>query len=415
MNCEEVQKYLMDSLDKSLGLEHVQEIEEHLGGCALCSEELASLAACQRLVFSLPAVDPPANFTARVMAEVREAAHPPSFWERLFVPLQMKIPLQATALLLIAVLAAYVYQKEPLQQESVVAIRPERFSSKQDETDKAAPSVAQAPPVDSRTTKVAKEANPGALPQEFIDAAQSKEPEALPKPSEQKKNTESQPGTPATTLAPEQVRPPATLTPTPNSSKLSEAASPRPEKSSPSGPAQATGALAPVPQTETDSALRGAPAAGKSMLSPEPRERNVASSLDALSSGTVLPADHELAIRLKKPTRDDKGTADRLRSDRAQVERQSSTLQQEEKSLDQARERAIETGEPQTVWLMIPRNQYALLKKDLAGLGNIEMESPILANKNDTVSKSSDRIRIRVTIFPPLPSASTLPSQPSTR
>ncbi|MET0502939.1 MAG: DUF2275 domain-containing protein, partial [Candidatus Binatia bacterium] len=265
MNCEEVQKYSMDFLDKSLDLVHVQEIEEHLSGCAPCSEELASLTACQRLVSSLPAVDPPIYFTARVMAEVREAAHRQSFWQRLFFPLRMKIPLQATGFVLIAVLAAYVYEKEPLQQESVVAIRPEAFSSKRDETDKTARSVPQTPKTNSRTP--------------------AKEAKAFPNASEREKSAESPASAPATDLAQEQVRPPAMLAPGPKSSTLSAGASPRLEKSSPPGPIQAKGALAPVPPTETHNALKGASAVGKSLVSPDPRESNVASSLDSLSSG----------------------------------------------------------------------------------------------------------------------------------
>ena len=122
MNCEEVQKYLADFLDKSLDIERTQEIEDHLAACSLCSEEVASLAECHRLVSGLPVVEPPVGFTTRVMAEVREAAHPPSLWERLFLPLRIKIPLQATAVVLIAVLAAYIYQKEPLQRESRVTL-----------------------------------------------------------------------------------------------------------------------------------------------------------------------------------------------------------------------------------------------------------------------------------------------------
>ena len=68
MNCEEVQKYLSDFLDKSLDNERAQEIEDHLAACSLCSEEMASLAECQRLVSGLPVVEPPVGFTNRVMA-----------------------------------------------------------------------------------------------------------------------------------------------------------------------------------------------------------------------------------------------------------------------------------------------------------------------------------------------------------
>ena len=85
-----------------------------------------------------------------------------------------------------------------------------------------------------------------------------------------------------------------------------------------------------------------------------------------------------------------KPRADRLASG-AQAERRSLTSQEEAKNLDQARERAIQTGQSQTVWVTIARNQYELFKKELADLGNIEVESFTPDPKNDAVAKSSDQ------------------------
>ena len=420
MNCEEVQKSLSDLLDKSFDVERAQEIEDHLTACPLCSEEMARLTECQRLVSALPAVEPPLGFTNRVMAEVREAANPPSLWERLFLPLSIKIPLQATAVVLIAVLAAYIYQKEPLQRESGVSFQPESSFRKQEETHNLAPSAAQGPTAPFKTKRVAEETK--ARVQEFKDSAQLKEPQSPPKTEEQNKGIAgSHPDAPATSHAQNQVRSPATLGPTPlrqKSSAATEATSPRPEQSSPSGAAQAKGALAPVPQPEKENVSKDAAAAGKSLLSPEARERGAASSLDALRSGTgvgvALPAEHELAIRLREPVRDDKATGDRLASG-AQAERRSLTSQEEAKNLDQARERAIQTGQSQTVWVTMARNQYEPFKKELADMGSIEVEAFTPNSKNDAVAKSSDKLRIKVTILPPLASGNPVPSQPSNR
>ena len=184
MNCAEVQKYLSDFLDKSLDIEHTREIEDHLAACSLCSEEMASLAECHRLVSGLAAVEPPVGFTTRVMVEVRKAANPPGLWQRLFLPLQIKIPLQATAVVLIGVLATYIYQKESLQRESVVAVPPE---SKQDETDKLAPSVAQAPAGDSKRGVVADKGKMRVQEQESKDSGQLKKPQLLSQPEEPQK------------------------------------------------------------------------------------------------------------------------------------------------------------------------------------------------------------------------------------
>jgi hypothetical protein len=416
MNCEEVQKYLADFLDKSLDIERTQEIEDHLTGCSLCSEEVASLAECHRLVSGLPVVEPPVGFTTRVMAEVREAANPPSLWERLFLPLGIKIPLQATAVVLIAGLAAYIYQKEPLQRESVVPVQPQSSFREQNETDRLAPSVTRAPTTSSKTKEVAEEIKPRV--QEFKDSAKLKEPQSTPKAEEQNKGIAgSQPADPAISRAQNQVRSPATLSPTPlqeKSSAAGEAASPRPEQFSPPAGVQSKGDLAPVPQPEKENASKDTVAAGKPLLPSEALGRSATSSPKALRSGTVvgvaLPADHELAIRLKEPGRGDKAAADRLASSGAEAERRSLTSQEEAKTLNQARQQAIQTGESQTVWVTIARNQYELFKKELADMGSIEVEAFTPDPKNDAVAKSSDRVRIKVTILPPLPSGNPLPS-----
>jgi hypothetical protein len=131
--------------------------------------------------------------------------------------------------------------------------------------------------------------------------------------------------------------------------------------------------------------------------------------------GVTLPADQELAIRLKEPGRNDKAAADRLASSGAEPERRSLSSQEETKNLNQARQQAIQTGESQTVWVTIARNQYELFKKELADMGNIEVEAFTPNSKNDAVAKSSDRLRIKVTILPPLVSGKPVPSEPSSR
>jgi hypothetical protein len=388
MNCEEVQNQLLDLLDKSLDSGRAQEIEDHLAACSLCTKELASLTECHRLVSGLPVVEPPVGFTTRVMAEVRGVAHSPGLWERLFLPLQIKMPLHATAVVLIGVLAAYIYQKEPLQRESGMIVQP---ATKKDETAKLAPSVAQAPAADSNTTKIEEQAKTRV--QKFKDISRSKD----------------------------QIRSPATLSPAPlqeKSSAASESASSRPGRSLSSEKTQAKGTLAAAPQPETENASKDTAATGKSLLSPEARERSAASSLDALrSSGVVvgaMPADHKLAIRLKEPLRDEKVMEDRFSSDRAQAERRSLT-QEEAKNLEQAREQTLQTGQSQTVRVTIARNQYELFKKELTDLGNIELESFTPDPKIDSIAKSSDRLRIEVMILPPLASGNSEPPQPSSR
>src|SRR5262249_36492243 len=185
MNCAEVQKYLSDFLEKSLDNERAGAIEDHLPACSPCSEEFVGLAECQKLVSRLPQVELPAGFTHQVMARVREAAQPPSLWKRLFWPLRIKIPLQATAVVLIALLAAYIYQKEPLQHEPLVALQSENSYRDANETDRFVPSSAQAPTAHSKMKEVAEQTQPRI--QKFKDSVQLKGDESSPKSDEQDK------------------------------------------------------------------------------------------------------------------------------------------------------------------------------------------------------------------------------------
>src|SRR5262245_49058325 len=273
MNCAEVQKHLSDFLEKSLDNERAGAIEDHLAACSPCSEEFVGLAECQKLVSGLPQVELPAGFTHQVMARVREAAQPPSLWERLFLPLRIKIPLQATAVVLLAVLAAYIYQNEPLQHEPLVTFQYENSNRDPYKTDSFVPSSAQAPTAPSKSKERAKKTEPPI--QGFKDSAQLKGPQSPPKPEERDKAVARvQPNVPETARPQDQVRSPATLSPAPlqeKSSVASEAPSRRQEQSSSPGELQAKGALAPAPSPEMPILSKEADGAAKSSFYPEAR------------------------------------------------------------------------------------------------------------------------------------------------
>jgi hypothetical protein len=418
MNCEELQTHLPDLLEKSLDIERAEAIENHLGTCSLCRAEVASLAECQQLVSALPLVEPPVNFTHRVMSEVREIANPPRLWERLFFPFRVKLPLQATAVILIAILAAYIYQHEQPQPESEVTVQPEISSKKREETDHAALPSTPGPIV----APEAKEAG-----ETKARVRESRDLDPLKKPKLSSKREEPQ--TPITSnqlVAPqafrsqEQIRSPATVSPAPLQEKpsiASESASPRQEQSLP--PAQSKEASAPVPQAEKENVPKGSTALGKPSLEPEARRQgdSAISSASALRSGAVvgmgLPADRQLAIRLKELRRDDKAPADRLASGSAKAERRSLTSE-EAKILEQAWERAVQTGQSQSVWITVALNQYDLLKKELTDLGNIEAESST-PERSDAAAESSGWLRVKVMLLLPLSSEKPASSQPASR
>jgi hypothetical protein len=112
MNCEEVQTRISEYLERSLDAISMKSIEVHLSSCSRCRVDADGLANCIQEVAALWMVDPPLGFAQRVMAHVGEINKKPTLWERLFLPTRVKIPLQATAVVLIGALALVLSQKE---------------------------------------------------------------------------------------------------------------------------------------------------------------------------------------------------------------------------------------------------------------------------------------------------------------
>jgi hypothetical protein len=396
MNCVEAQKHFADLLDHSRD-ERLRKVNDHLAACARCRQELAAVAACQRLVSALPPLEPPAGFTSRVMAEVREAAHRPNLWQRLFSSLQVKLPLQVTAVILISVLAVFIYRKESGQRQSITTVPPPSGLQKQAEADKLTPAASPAPALES---KVKKPDASGAQESQLNTSTQSEQLRSPAKPEEQSKvfggiepdalkaAPPPAPGNPAS-VVPSQ--------PKEESSPADQAGSVRQEQSLRSGGAQAKGVPPSAPLRDYDTAAKDRPS-GAGSRSASLEEKRARSSLDALNSSTAGFSDRDLILRLKQPPRDDRNTEAATELERRQAG--ASPSQINFKDLEYGRQRAIQTGQPQTVSTIIDASQYNEFKKELARVGNIESEGPAAAYDSDALSKSSGQLRITVTILP---------------
>ena len=118
MNCEEANHHLLEYFDKTLDTSTMTRVATHLISCAHCGAEAAELTDCIEQVATLPMVDPPIGFAQRVMAHVRELQEQPTIWQRLFLPWNVKIPLQAAALVMVGVLGMFLYQKDDRLKQS---------------------------------------------------------------------------------------------------------------------------------------------------------------------------------------------------------------------------------------------------------------------------------------------------------
>ncbi len=121
MNCHQIQEHLSQYLDHRLESGERHEIEAHLASCPDCLPEAKLLSDAIKRVAGLPELEPPIGLSQRVMAQIRREAAPPTLWDRLFRPLRIKLPLHATALLLVAGLAVFLYRANDLSRTEMIA------------------------------------------------------------------------------------------------------------------------------------------------------------------------------------------------------------------------------------------------------------------------------------------------------
>lgn len=132
MTCSEIEERLQDYLEHRLSEAGKAAVDGHLSRCARCSGMYEDMKKTGEILRNLPQVDPPPFFEQRIVSRIRdEAAQKPGFLRRLFYPLHIKVPLQAFATLLIAVMAFSIYRTvmpelTDLAPPPVTAPQPER-------------------------------------------------------------------------------------------------------------------------------------------------------------------------------------------------------------------------------------------------------------------------------------------------
>lgn len=111
MTCQEIQNLLPAYREDILSLNEKSAIETHLSSCSRCRQSMADLKETAHLLKTLEEVEPPPFFEQRIMTQVREeAGRRRGILQKFFFPLHIKIPIQAVASVLIAVLAVTIYQ-----------------------------------------------------------------------------------------------------------------------------------------------------------------------------------------------------------------------------------------------------------------------------------------------------------------
>ena len=122
MSCKDIEHNLPAYLEDALSSQEKTLVEKHLASCPQCSKAIEHLKKTGKLVREMEEVEPPPWFTQKIMSQVREEAkQKESVFRKLFYPLHIKIPIQALATVLIAVLAFHVYRVGEPEMKGVIA------------------------------------------------------------------------------------------------------------------------------------------------------------------------------------------------------------------------------------------------------------------------------------------------------
>ena len=112
MNCDAAQERFSEFIDNKLDEATASGVAQHLAACANCQAEAEDLAYTIRLAAAEPSLEPAMGFATRVMAHVREEAAQPGFWQGLLRSLRFPMPAQILAVLVVSLLAVFLYQRE---------------------------------------------------------------------------------------------------------------------------------------------------------------------------------------------------------------------------------------------------------------------------------------------------------------
>jgi hypothetical protein len=384
MNCQEVQERLSEYLEQSLDDASMRTVDIHLSSCRLCRAEADSLVRCIQNIAGLPTVEPPLGFAQRVMSHVREIEARPSVWERLWFPLGIKMPIHATAIVLIAVLAIYLLEKEEPHKNLLTT--PGHVASPSEKQEPAEPA-APANSLPEQSTPV------GPVPPPSLSAPLAKEKSGAGEASRSREKKQP-PSAPAEIAAPTQSPNSAANEPVETRPLFQERRAGNLQSLFPIDPrGRARGVISGTPVVNP-----AMPRIGTGTFSP-PSELET----DSLRTGSLslMPlADYELVVRRRPPQQDqalrDNLSASRKRSEAAAADRPQPTPS----GIERLMAMIPDSTRPQTVWVSLAPSQFQQFKKDLVSLGTIESESTTSFRDLEFASKTESEILIKLTILP---------------
>ena len=118
MTCDETRDTLSAYLDEALTPAERGLVAAHLEGCPECRRELEALRGTIAMLRRVEPVRAPVGFVDRVVA----AARPRPWYRRaadaVLLPLSVKLPLEVTAVVMVGLLAVYLFERSPELQQA---------------------------------------------------------------------------------------------------------------------------------------------------------------------------------------------------------------------------------------------------------------------------------------------------------
>ena len=344
MTHHDARESLSAFLDGALTPDERREVAAHLEGCPECRRELERLEQTVALLRRVEPARAPVGFVDRVL----EAARPRPWYRRaaaaVFLPFSVKLPAEATALVMVALLAVYVFERTPALQESA-RTQPEVREAPGEKTTRSAPSTALA-------DRLARDPSSGERP-----------PERKARPVEKDQDRREAP------VARERTGSEAE---TPKQEAAPAPAAPRPDAAPPvAAPPAATAPAAPAP----GAAPPASTAEGTLQKSQaENRQTPVPPAAEGSRGAPAAPASPRLAAK-RAPSAD--AVAGIAVRDRDAAERDLAELIARVGGRETGRRREEEAT---IVEAVVPQPRYAEFTQSLARLGawRVEAERPDL-------------------------------------
>ena len=130
---DEIRRLLSAAAGGDLSADDRMSVERHLQECPECNAEYSELKAVLAALKAAPELEPPPWLAARIMARIKDEPYPRrSMFARLFLPLHLKLPLEAFALVMICVTAWYVMQ-DVEKNTQMKEVSPGRISASKDD------------------------------------------------------------------------------------------------------------------------------------------------------------------------------------------------------------------------------------------------------------------------------------------